>query len=189
MAAIVANVRGLIGAGTAEYTLGTANFWDDDQIQLVLDRNRCDFYRAELLAQPEYSGGSVSYNAYRLNRENVEATTGGSAIFVIRDTAGALVGTALWSADYARGIVTFGSNTLGAAYYVTGSEYDVYGAAADILKTWATYLARAYDFTTDGQTFRRSQMAAGLIAQAETYQGLAWTTEVTMYRGDANVER
>jgi hypothetical protein len=44
---IIGRVRGLIAAGTAEYTLGTAKYWDADQIEQVLDRHRQDLVRLD----------------------------------------------------------------------------------------------------------------------------------------------
>jgi hypothetical protein len=41
--------------------------------------------------------------------------------------------------------------------FITGKIYDPYCAAADILEMWASQLIRNYDFTSDGQSFRRSQ--------------------------------
>ena len=48
MASLITELRGMANAGTADYTLGTATYWDGDQVQRVLDRNRMDVYREQL---------------------------------------------------------------------------------------------------------------------------------------------
>jgi len=68
--------------------------------------------------------------------------------------------------------------------FATGKVYDLYRAAANLLDMWAAQVARAYDFTADGATFRRSQMAQGLRAQADYYRCQARPRMLTAVRGD-----
>ena len=39
MTNLVARVRALTGAGTAEYTAGSVTYWTDDHLQTILDSN------------------------------------------------------------------------------------------------------------------------------------------------------
>src|SRR5512145_850137 len=101
MAELIEVVRGMANCGTADYTLGTANYWDDDHLQQVMDRNRYDVYREPLTMIPShYGGGTVQYFEHVSAWDNFEQTSGGSAIFFMEDAAGVDQGTALWSADY-----------------------------------------------------------------------------------------
>lgn len=51
--------------------------------------------------------------------------------------------------------------------------YDYDAAAAEVLEAWSAQLARAYDVTMDGQSLKRSQMAATVAARAASYRGMA----------------
>lgn len=185
MATLVSQVRGMTDAGTADYTIGTAAFWDDDHVQEVLDRHRCEVYHERLrpiLAHA--SGGSVVWKTYQSEHENLEATTGGSLIFVLQDATGANVGTALYTPDYQRGIVTFTNDTLGSAMYLTGRAYDLYGAAADVWRQKAGNAAKLYDFEADGQRLSRSQWTKHCLEMADLYAARANPITVESVRSD-----
>lgn len=163
----IARVRALTYAGTAEYTLGTANYWDDNQIEQVLDRHRQDLVRHKLLREPNYiGGGSVIYTRLRSAYGFLETAASGTAVFVIEDSVGDNRSTANYTADYQLGIFDFNADTGGTALYLTARSYDIYGAAAELLDQWAANEARSFDFATDGQSFSRSQKAQGLREQA-----------------------
>jgi hypothetical protein len=70
------------------------------------------------------------------------------------------------TADPVRGRWTF-STEPDYPVLATGSVYDLYGAASDALAVWANKKARDYDFESNTQRFKRSQMRAGLIEQSK----------------------
>lgn len=81
----------------------------------------------------------------------------------------------------------FSAGTIPGQYpplFATGKVYDLNAAAAELLDFWAASLARAYDFTADQQTFHRSQMAAGLLKQAEYYRRRARPRDAQAVRND-----
>jgi len=186
MARLISEVRTMTGAPANAYGAGTATAWSDDLVQDILDRHRRDVVRLDLTPEPRLvGGGTLNYFDYRAPYGQWEATSsGGSATFVVRDSLGAVQGTALWSADYARGLVTFAANQGGTAYALTGAVFDLYGAAAEVLRQWATREARAYDFSEDGQSFRRSQKREGLLAMARDYERKAWAVSGALVRSD-----
>lgn len=51
-------------------------------------------------------------------------------------------------------------------WFLSERSDDVHLAAADACDALATKFARAYDFETDGQSFKRSQMSAAFAARA-----------------------
>jgi hypothetical protein len=53
------------------------------------------------------------------------------------------------------------------AFFLAERADDVYLAAADACDAAARKFARAYDFTTDGQSFHRSQMSKAYLALAK----------------------
>jgi len=163
MASLIQRVRSLAYAGTAEYTLGTANYWDDDQIEQVLDRHRVDIFRERLERQPTYDGsGTVVYRVHYSAYGNLEAGTA----LVIEDSSGVDRGTATYSVDYQTGRIEFSADVAGTTLYMTARSFDPFGAAAEVLEGWATSLSRQFDFSTDGQSFSVSQKAEGLREQA-----------------------
>lgn len=64
--------------------------------------------------------------------------------------------------------------------------YDLYAAAADLLEAWAAREKLNFDFDTDGQSFKRSQKAAALLALAREYRRQQRPASVAMVRTDAN---
>jgi hypothetical protein len=173
MASLIDRVRELTAAGTAEYTIGSTAYWSDEQIQTALDRARLDLWDAPLRPAPRQVGGTVVWTDYASGYANLESTLGGTALFEVRDAVGNLVSGTAWSADYARGVVTFAASTGGSAYVLNARAYDVYGAAASVLDGWAAYLARQFDFATDGQSFKVSQQREALATLARQYRSQA----------------
>lgn len=174
LATLIDRLRGMTNAGTADYSLGTANFWDGDHMQDVLDRHRTDVKREPLtMVSDLLGGGSVSYTEYRSRFMNYEATSGGSAIFIVENSTGANVGTASYSVDYQNGIVTFGANQAGTLYYLTGRSFNLNAAAADVWRQKAAHYADTkFDFSTDGHSIKRSQLVQQAMDMAERYENM-----------------
>jgi hypothetical protein len=187
---LIETVRGYINAGTADYSIGTVSYWDDNQLQKVLDRYRRDVRREPLIKVKTYAGGgSVEYYEYQSRYRNFEQTDGGSALFIIEDGLGADQGTADWSADYQLGRVTFAANTAGTSYYLTGRIYDLYAAAADIWRQKAAHYSAgsgSFDWSTDNMSMKRSQMATQARDMANYYAGLAEPLTAILYRSDVD---
>lgn len=193
MADLITRVRALTGAGTADYTAGGASFWTDDQLQDALDRCRLDVYDEAVPPLVTYdSGGTAEYKTYESQYDSFEATTGGTAIFYLRESGGARVGTALYTPDYERGVFEFAASvTGGSVLYLTGRSYDVYAAAADIWRQKAAHVADRFDFSADGASFKVSQLMAQYERQAQACErkstfGNSGVTSVRMYRDDVN---
>lgn len=180
MSDLIQRVRSLTAAGTAEYSVGTANYWDADQIEQVLDRHSMDIWRERLVAEERYdSAGSVSYNIFHSSYGHIEAGTA----LIIEDAVGADRGTATFTGDYQRGVFTFAADQQGTAIYMTGRTYDPFGAAAEVLESWAASEARSFDFSADGQTFNRSQKVQGLREQARILRKRARITTKRLRTG------
>lgn len=97
------------------------------------------------------------------------------------------------TSDELRGIWTFDVTlpTLGTPpgqlppLFITGTVYDPYLAAAYLCELWAAQLASTtYDFTSDGQTFRRSQVVQAKLTLARTYRMQAKPTTIDLVRRD-----
>lgn len=185
LSSLITELRGLTDAQQLEWRNGTAQFWDDDQLAAALDRHvtRLDF--RPLAAAPTYAaGGTPVYQEYRSGFANFEATDGGTARFVVEDSTGADIGTALWTADYAAGLVTFLADTQGTAYWLTGRSYNLNAAAADVWRRKAAQAAKSFNFSTDNHSVQRSQVYEHCLEQARYYEQLAGPVVSTLYRSD-----
>ena len=180
MAENILHLRELTNAGTADYTLGTATYWDDDQMQSVLDRNRTDFYREPFQKIQQYDGGTVVYKVYQSEFRFIESGTN----FELENSVGETVGTALYTLDAERGKVTFTSDTGGSTYYMTGRSYNMDGAAAEVWRAKAANVSAYYDFSTDNHKMNRSQVRQSFLEMADYYDAQNGIQTVTMFRGD-----
>lgn len=188
MADLIQRVRTLTYAGTAEYTLGTAVFWDDDQIQTVLDQRRQDVDVRLADVTPLVHQGVLRWRDYRTDYHDLEATDGGTAVFVVTDGMGTVVPLASYEPDYVRGVVLFNDSQGGSARHLRARAYDVHGAAADLLDAWSAREKLAFNFSGDDQSFQRSQKFQMLGEMAAKYRAQSWPVSVRTTRGDASVE-
>lgn len=190
LADLIATLRGMTDAGIADWTSGTAIYFDANQMQIVLDRHRVDVYRQPLTSVPDLNGSALaSYRTYRTKLANLEVTDGGSAIFIVEDSVGNDQGTALWSADYAQGIVTFGADQKGTAYYLTARSFDLNGAAADVWRMKAANAAKLYNFSTDNHNLSRSQIMDHCLKMCSYYEARSPAEVVEVYRSDLNASQ
>jgi hypothetical protein len=181
-------MRGMIEAGTADYSVAGAYYWTDDQLDAVFDRHRVDLIYDALVAVPYQAAGSLSYQEYRAHFGNLEETTGGTAIFYVQDAAGETQGTALYSVDYQRGVVTFADNQQGAAYYLTARSYDLNAIAAEIWRTKASHYVSAVNFSTDNHSVSRSQLFEHCLDMAAQYEARSGDAvkSVDLFRSDTD---
>ena len=168
MQSLIDTVRGYANAGATEWTVTTdssiTNYWDDIQIQNVLDRHKVEYIHADMTPVVSYSGGSPVYTQYRTDVPNIE---GGTAVFKVEDVSGTVTPTSM---DYLRGIATFATDQAGKSYWWSGFAYDLNAAAADVWRVKASHAAEYVDFSTDGHNVKRSQQAKAFLDMAAFYQ-------------------
>lgn len=184
MATLISTVRDLTVAGTAEYTLGTTVYWSDEHIQTVLDRNKLAVVREQLVPIRSYNAGTLVCLEYRSAYGNYEATSGGTTIFEVETGPGITVGTANWTMDYANGILTFGADTSGTAYYINGTSYDIYRAASEVWRMKGGHHSGGVDFSTDNMTVKRSQLIQNDRDMADYYAGMGRVQTIQTERSD-----
>ena len=167
MQRLIDTVRGYANADPDEWEVTSASsivtYWSDDEIQRVLDRHKVEHIRAPLEPVTSYSGGSAVVLQYRTEIGNIE----GGTLFSVEDTSGTVSG---YTADYARGIVTFTADQSGKEYWWNGFAYDLYAAAADIWRMKASHVAGLVDFSTDGHSVRRSQQVQQYLNMSQYFQ-------------------
>jgi len=191
MSALIIELRGMVHAGIEEYTVFGIDYWSNEQLQAILDRNRIDLYRCQLDKVPRTAaGGAVQYfDHWITGYDHFERTDGGTAIFYIEDAAGNDQGTALWSADYNVGLVTFAQDTGGTALYVTARSYDLPGAAAEVWRQKTGHFAagpEGFDFSTDNMSVKRSQRVEQAQYMANYYAGQMRPKVTQIFRSDVN---
>ena len=187
MANLILTLRGMCNAGTADVTIGTVAYWNDNHLQDVLDLHRLDIYGEPLAIIETYSGGgTIEYKTYQSQYQNFEETTGGTAIFYLEESDGDDIGTALYTVDYQRGMITFAADTSGTAYYLTGRSFDMNAAAADVWRRKAAQVAGSFSFSTDNHRVDKGALIKNAMSMADYYSRLAMPVTSVVYRGDVN---
>ncbi len=164
---------------------GTAQFSDED-LQDVLDQHRATFRYFELCAmEDKLQGGSVEFKEFWAvdPSENLYQHFEGTA------------GTALFFTDSTYGTVTpdvfnllEGKFRFGTApnrpVRLSGFNYDLYGASAQLLDEWAAAVKRCIDTSDGNQKIYLSQQFAMITAKAEQYRKKMKPVQITMIRSD-----
>jgi hypothetical protein len=157
-------------------------------LQDILDVHRKDLRFSALRSYPDtVSGGTLQYYEYRSQYGYYEATTGGSSILYLQDSTGATLGTALWNADYRRGVFTFVSDAKGTAIYLTGRTYDLNASAADVWRRKAAHYApSSFDFSTDNHSISRAQVYDHAVEMVAFFEGISGDSinVIERYRSD-----
>jgi hypothetical protein len=175
MSDLVLELRGMTDAGTADYQVASVSYWSDDHMQAALDRHRVDVRSVELEPVQVQIPGGYEYKEYVSNLAPLEADV------TIKDGQGAEIGTALYSVDYAKGMVTFATDQGGSARYLTGRAFNLNAAAADVWRMKAAHASSKFDFATDGHSVKRSQLVEMALKMAEHYEQQTGGQTVEVY--------
>jgi hypothetical protein len=184
MTSIIRRFRGMTNAGAVDYEIAGVPYWSDAQLQEVLDNNRVDFYEVELQPITKTVASSPVYLRYDAPYGNIETISSGTAIWNLTLSDGTQAGTADYSVDYTKGIVTFTTDQGGTAWFMSGRSYNLEAAAADVWEQKANYYAMSYDIKTDGHDLNRSQLFKQANERAEYYRGKVGAYTVEVLRGD-----
>jgi len=171
MAELITRVRLLIGDPA-----GSSPTFSVQELQDALDRRRRPVRYQELVTQETIGpGGIVTYLDYYSERGDWEANE--------QLVDGGYNPVTPATADRNGGHWTFATSQV-PPVLITGACYDVYGAAADVLEEWAAKEKLAFDFSSDGQSFSRSQKARALTDLSQLYRRKQWPRTVRMERSD-----
>lgn len=167
---LITRVRRLVGDPA-----GANQTFDDQTVQNALDHYRND-YRYEMLRGVQtFSGSNILYLDYYAADGDWEAD---ATLYQFRTT---LVTPSV--SDYQFGHWVFAATTLPPVYLI-GKQYDPYGAACELIDQRIGGAAIAFDFTSDGQSFRLSQQFTQLQKMRDMYQSRMRPRIVTTYRSD-----
>jgi hypothetical protein len=177
---VIAKVREISGAGTAEYELvaqsgSTVTYFTDEQIEQTLDSRRIRLSRHQVVYEPELSGGSTVYQHAKVGFAWVEDESAGGTTndMKITDNQGSVIGTADYAFSAEDGYLSFTANQVGSARFITGWVHNPYKAAVDILTSWLNELVKQPDFQTDNMRVWRSNRADAIRRQIEDLKEIA----------------
>lgn len=156
MAALIQSVRTLINDPA-----GASQTFDDQTIQDVMDESRVDYKNEVLIPRPTFSGSTLLYLDYWHDLGGWEDGYTLKQYLTVTVTPSVLEPIA--------GHWQFAATTL-PPVYISGSLHDRYAAAADLLERWAAKWTLNYDFTSDGQSFHRSQAVTMFLNLAKQYR-------------------
>lgn len=168
---LIERVRGMINDSSA-------TVFTDAEIEGVLDQHRKEWRYLGLQAEQTIApGGTASYLSYHAAVKPWEADAElVDAGYNVLTPATAAPMTGDWSFDTEPSYPVL----------ISGSTYDLYGAAAELLEMWAAKVALDFDFSAGGQTFNRSQKQAQILALAAKYRGKAEVGWAKLIREDIN---
>lgn len=172
MAALITRLRRMI-----QDLAGASQEWTDDELQEALDVHQT-VHRYLPLCQEESiaPGGAVTYKRFHAGGQGnweTDAEIVGNTYAVLTPT----------TSDYLTGRWTFAAEPAW-PLYLSGNTYDLYGAAADALETWAARVKCEIDFASEGQNLKLSQKRAAMLELAQTYRAKQAPVTVTMTRND-----
>lgn len=186
MKALIEDLRLMTGAGPETLDInGVKHFTDADLERKLENRVGVRYVQApiQMFAQLEQTEGKTAL-VYKEGRVEVEGTLDTESAKLVNFYGAPIEGETTIHGD---GRIEFTVNQLGKAPLLTGTTYDLNGAAADVLTDWASAVKLGYDITTDGQELKRSQRHAQLLEQAKAFRDRAIIGSVSMRRYDAKV--
>lgn len=179
MSLIVDELRRMVGAAPDQYKVGGTTYWTDEQLQSVLSQH----VSQRLIQAPVEKVSTVAEGGdHEVRQGQVEiAGTLDAEAAVVLDSTGVVLDNIEIHSD---GHLDFGADQTGRSLLLTGLAYDLNAAAASVLTDWAAAVKGGYDITVDGQSMKRSQRHAQLLAQAEAYRSKGVITSVRLRRSD-----
>jgi hypothetical protein len=182
MANLIATLRGMTDAGTADYTISTVTYWSDEHLQAILDKCRTDLVQIRAVPVPVSSSGALVYLDYWVGYENLEESTA----FSVMDGVGTPIVSG-WTADYARGIITFATDHAGQSVLVSAHSYNLNTAAAETWRRKAAQAAKLFDFSTDNHKVSRGQYVKNCMDMVRLYAQMSGPVSTLMERQDTAI--
>jgi hypothetical protein len=154
---VIAELRGLTQAGTADFTVNGVAYHSSQQLQDTLDKYARQYNDRPLEPNPDYIAGTTTYTRYFMPQGRFEEADSGTAVWRLANSLGSAFGTADYSVNYALGEITMTEDTEGSAVYLTARAYNLNRAAAEVWAWKAGAYASEYDVQTDNHKLSRSQ--------------------------------
>lgn len=189
MATLIADLRALCNAGSADQVIGGVTYWTDDQLQAELDRARFSVRRLSLESDPVYVAGDYQYFDYSIPAEigRFEYDSSGSVEdgWRLTDSSGAETSESYTVNESAR-VITFASDQASAAYYLDCRAYDLEAAAAAVWTAKAGFAASNVDWAIDNQRISASQEISHCQSMAAAFRAVGGLNVIPLFRSDEN---
>jgi hypothetical protein len=175
MSALIKSVRVLIND---TLPVGNGQIFDDQTIQDVLDEGRLDITNHPLESRPTFSGSTVQYLDYYSDLGG-----GFEDGMVLKQYLTVSVTPSL--IEPIPGHFQFASNVF-PPVFITGKNYDVYRASADLLERLAAQWILSYSIVVDGQSLQRNQATRSILLLVKEYRRKQRPRTITIKRGDVS---
>lgn len=184
MANLIQRIRVIADVGTAEWTQ-VETYWSDDHIESELDAHRRDLVESVAPISVNVDGTSEHHDYY-LTYGNAEEADSGTAAWQVRTIDGSLQGTADYSVNYRKGLLSFPADTGGSHLKVRYRSYDLYATAAGIWEARAGNVAAYYNIKEGEHSLSRAQWFEHCMAMAGQMWSKSKGQVVRMVRSDIN---
>lgn len=166
LAAIILELRALTDANIGETVVNGITFWDDDQLQLILDQYRIDVLDQELHPAAQRVAGTTGYLRYYFPADIGFFVEEG---FSITDADGyPLTG---WTYVPGTRHILFDTDHGGDTVLMTGSAFNLRLAAAKVWLMKAGHRTALIDWKAGGQTLSEDQEYQHCMAKFNEYAG------------------
>lgn len=156
---------------------GASQTFEDDTFQDALDFHRTERRWVELIPQPTfYPGGQILYLDYYANSQHWEADV------ALQNAAYQTIVPSL--AENLVGHWQFATQPVGIGVRATGTTYDVYASAADMLDSWAAMVKLDFQFTSSSDVYMRQQKFQLLTNLAREYRNRAMPQMMRVVQSD-----
>jgi len=186
MTTLIATLRQLTNAGSAEAALGSTTFYTDDHLQAELDRTQRLWRRVPLQSVPVLVNGAYEYYDYRIPPElgtSIESAASDSG-WSVKDGLGTLQGTALYTVNHYARTLTFEADQHAARYYLDARTYDLNRAAAAIWRQKAGFAASRVDWQSDNHRISAAQEYEHCLRMVAHFESLSGASQGRFVRTD-----
>jgi hypothetical protein len=183
MKALIEDLRLMTGAGAESIEAAGIKRFSDEELERKLQNRAAERLvqaPVQLISSIELTGEGTKL-VLKNGKVNFEGTLDTETATLVSFWGAALEGA---TTIYGDGRIEFEKSQLAKTPLLTGTTYDLNGAAADVLTDWASAAKLGYDITADGQTLTRSQRHEQLLTQAEEFRKRAIVGTVSMSRSD-----
>jgi len=157
---------------------GAGQHFDQLQIQDALDQRRWDVRYLELRYEETLQpGGVTAWLDYYAERGYWEDD------YLLQQQDWEEIASADYAANLLIGHWRFVASRQ-PPVFLTGRQYDLYAAAADLLETWLAELKLTFDFSVEGQSFSKKNQIDNITALAQSYRARSQPIIIPTHRGD-----
>lgn len=192
MGALIAELREMTNAGTADYTVAGSAYFSDDAIQQELDNTQVIARLAPLIPIFTPTAGAFQWFDFRIpnaiGQWIEDPVTGGTTSgWNVRDGSGAALGTSLYSVNLPAQKITFTADQAGAMRYLDCLAYDLNKAAANVWRRKASFEQLSIDWQSDNHKIGAEMRFQHCIEMAKHYENQGGLSYSELRRVDEEV--